>query len=609
MKHFTWKHSLFLLPMLMMALLFIFSPPTFIANDDVYMMKVFSGKITGEPYFETAFISVLIGFPISILYRIAHFPWFFAFQIGLTLFAQCIVMEKIANLFERPTFPKSFAWIVLVTALGLLFFTSKFITYTTVASLMGMASILKLFRYKDTKKKGELVLSSILLILSVAIRFASGVLAVAFWGIAYLYMLFTEPAEWKKLFCKGAIIITVLGLCVGFDWLMKHYVAEPQGYYDFMQAQADFVDYRKDDYELPHMQAIMKEYGWDNSLYQLATGYFTMDRRLVTEAYQAFNQYDSLRNASIRQILVAWKNAGDREPISHLGITMLIILASLQVCVVYFFGGSKKAKLSTFLYFCANAILFLVLAYILGKGGRLVARSILAILLPLFASLLGILGEGNAEYGLQKKHIKKQILIAFYVILFLGIAILLLRASIMPIALLALAGIVIALQYSNKQRIAYFFLGIALLSISYRIFDSYKFTYENDYVISVQEERNKLCQILEDYAIENPEYTLVTDLSFAIDFRSQTSKTAVNNILFWGGTNIHSHIFQQQLLQRGIEEYDLSILTREDIRLVIPYYEKTELLLKVLVSKGIMGEFELIEQVDSLQIYQFHQKS
>lgn len=607
MKHFTWKHTLLLLPIVIMALLFIFSPPTFIANDDVYMMKVFSGKITGEPYFETAFISVLIGFPLSLLYRLVHLPWFFLFQIVLTLLAQCIVMEKIIELFERPTFPRQFAWIALFVSLGLLFFTSKFITYTTVASLVGMASILKLFRYKNSRKKGQLILSAFLMILSVAIRFASGALVVAFWGIVYFYILFTELANWKAHFRKGVIILIVLGVCFAFDWGMKHYIAEPPGYYDFMQAQADFVDYRKDDYDLPHMQAIMEKYDWDRDLYILATGYFTMDKRLTTEAYQAFNQYGYSRNASIRQILVAWKMAGDKEPISHLGITILFILASMQVCIVLFFGRDKKARISTFLYFCANLILFLVLAYILGKGGRLVARSILAILLPLFAALLGILGEGVAEQPIGHKQIHKRILMLGYVLLGLGVALLLLRASIMPVALLAIAGIVLGLQFSNRKGIAYFFLVIALLSISYRVVETYQFTYKNNFVIIVKEEKNELAQTLEDYAIRNQQYTLVTDLFFGIDFRLQTSKTAVNNILFWGGTNIHSHVFQEQLSQRGIEEFDLSILTREDVRLIIPF-DKTESIKSVLASKGIQGEFGLLETVDRMWVYRFLKK-
>lgn len=607
MKHFTWKHTLLLLPIVIMALLFIFSPPTFIANDDVYMMKVFSGKITGEPYFETAFISVLIGFPLSLLYRLVHLPWFFLFQIVLTLLAQCIVMEKIIELFERPTFPRQFAWIALFVSLGLLFFTSKFITYTTVASLVGMASILKLFRYKNSRKKGQLIFSAFLMILSVAIRFASGALVVAFWGIVYFYILFTELANWKAHFRKGVIILIVLGVCFAFDWGMKHYIAEPPGYYDFMQAQADFVDYRKDDYDLPHMQAIMEKYDWDRDLYILATGYFTMDKRLTTEAYQAFNQYGYSRNAGIRQILVAWKMAGDKEPISHLGITILFILASMQVCIVLFFGRDKKARISTFLYFCANLILFLVLAYILGKGGRLVARSILAILLPLFAALLGILGEGVAEQPIGHKQIHKRILMLGYVLLGLGVALLLLRASIMPVALLAIAGIVLGLQFSNRKGIAYFFLVIALLSISYRVVETYQFTYKNNFVIIVKEEKNELAQTLEDYAIRNQQYTLVTDLFFGLDFRLQTSKTAVNNILFWGGTNIHSHVFQEQLSQRGIEEFDLSILTREDVRLIIPF-DKTESIKSVLASKGIQGEFALLETVDRMWVYRFLKK-
>ncbi len=593
-----------LIPALFMAVFLILKNPVFTANDDNYIMKVLSGYIIGEPYFETAFFSVLLGYPLSWLYRLVYFPWYIIFLLTMTLLSQMIVFAKIYGCMAENKAKKWVALVYAACALALLLYHNLIVTYTTVASMTGMGAIIKLFDYIKHNNKKQFIASVLLLIISFAIRTASGIVVLGFWGIGYLYLLFVQKERFKKLFVMGLIALMVLFVSYGIDWYAKHYTAEPKGYYAFMQAQADFVDYKKMDLNTPQMQATMKDAGWDSDLYNLATGYFTMDSRLKTEGYQAFNRFTLNQSNDLSKSIKNLNEVTYQAEIYTFNFSVLGLMIFSLLAFIMLHTKRKFLSAEAGLFFAGILLLF-VFQFILGRSSRVVLRASNAINLPFFALLLGIFSRLKTEITSRTSSTFVKSLI---VLLLLGSVFILLQKRYLLSAIVVCIAVIYMQRWNFKKIFLYSLSVLAVGIILSRTALVLKDELFTDGQYAVLRSREQQIADLHEYAEENPDTTLIADLTLSMDFRVHVPKKKLNNLLFWGGTNVKSHVFEQQLSQRNIDVFDISILCHKNIYLLLTT-DKTEILTRLLKNKGITGYFTLIEDKKAFRIYQFVQNS
>lgn len=591
------------MPILLMALLWLEHPPVFATSDDTYIMKALSGTLTGEPYYETAFFSVLLGWPLSMLYRLVYLPWFGIFLISLTLLAQTKIFFKIYDMLFAQQGSRMAGGLLFVAALGMLAYHSRVITYTTVASLVGTASILYLFDYMQGQRKKQLACSAALLIVSVAIRSASGIIILAFWGLSYLYLLAKNRSDFKALFVRGGIIVLCFLAAYGFDLYMKHHVAEPEGYYEFMQAQADFVDYPKMPVGSEEVQAVLPQTGWDTDLYNMASGYFTMDERLDAEDYHIFNRLNKSLRADTKETIANLKETIYPTPLYHYSLTLIFILLVLYFSLMFLKGGVRSwFRIETALI-ALGAVLFAALHFWLAKSGRLVLRASLAISLPYFAILLGLFWKGELCSGWKKGKMTK----AYPVLLAAGILaafVLVYRMSLVPAAALLLLAALLSYQQSAKDSLYRVLSVLVLALLLFRTAEVYQHDFFGKGFQLYRGTRSGINSPLERYALAHQDQVFICDLVYSWDYRMHIPQEKVNNMFYYGGTNVRSHVFQEQMRQRNIEKFDLSILRREDMRVILRK-GIADVFQRMLAAKGIHGSFVAVDQMEWGTVYQF----
>ena len=551
----------------------------FYGNDEILIMDVLSGRMTGEPYACTSYFHIFLGFIISRLYKIAYFPWFPAFIIISTLLGEMCIYDGMY------TFLKSKANIFIKIVVGIInlylsIFTISMPTYTTAATFMGVAAIYLLY-----KNKFALSVSSLLL--ATAIRHQSGFVACAFWVAMLVIMAYKQESNIIKLVKKVFLRVLMVALAVLAVYASDEFIKakiEPEGYADFRNGQTLNFDFPKSEEFIINQDKILKSIGWNNELYSLnAYHYFSMDDRISAESYKTLKRYVSgvFGSGIIKYI----NNNIIKIP------SMLLVFIMIFTLSFYHLYTLIRGKSSHFVLFLLVYIFMIGLLLYLCIMQRALMRSVLSIVLPmLMITLL------DFEY-LYIKPVKRETI--YFDIAALALSLLLFitgRFLILTLLVLAFSFFRFKNKYIMSAVTIMLVISLSVLCVTVGK-AQYRFAKFVD-EISVNKEK------IESYAQKHRENIYIYGADFFLDNRINTTSTSTYNVFAYGGTQVHSRVHEIQMEKAGLKYYNTRALYENNVYFVdlVSNPADVRLMNELLKSKGKDDVLQLYDRIDNSDI-------
>lgn len=551
----------------------------FYGNDDILIMNVLSGRITGEPYACTSYFHIFLGFIISSLYKIADIQWFPAFIIICTLIGEMCIYDGMY------TFLKSKANVFIKIIVGIInLYLSIFIiampTFTTAATLMGVIAIYLLY-------KNKFALSVLSLLLATAIRYESGFLTCAFWVAMLVIIVYKQNNNIiklvKKVFLRVLVVVIAVLAVYASDELIKAKI-EPTDYVHFRRWQAANYDIPKSKEFTKNQDDILKSIAWDNELYNLnAFKYFSMDERISAESYKTLKRYMSGVFGS--EMLHYIKDIILNIP-SMLLVSIMILALSLYHLYTLIRGKSSHFVLFLLVYmFMAALLVYLCIMQ------RALMRAVLSIVLPTL--MLALL---DFEY-IYIKPAKRETIYFDIAAFALSLQLFITGRFIMLAVLLIVLSM---FKFKNK----YLMSAVAAMLIfacSLLCFSAGKAQYNfNEFVDKTSANKSKI----ETYAAQNSDNIYIYGSDFFLDNRISLPKVKAYNLFPWGGTLVHSSAHIMQMEKAGLKHYDISALHENNVYFVdsMSNPEDVRLMNELLKSKGKDGMLKLFDSIDDSDI-------
>lgn len=604
------KRCLFyLIPVYFFLLSCIIKVPSFLANDDSYIMSVLSGSITGTPFAETMYFNILLGHIIAFMYKLIPSIHWYALYILLTaLLSHCIIF---AYFYDRIIIDSSISkgLKLLITLISILFYLFTFIifSFTLSASLLAAAAIIFLYRYNETKKLSFIFLSGVFICLSISTRLASGLIGLVFWGLSFIYLLIKNKFMFKRLFVYGFVILVFISSIFYIDFYAKS-VLEPQGYSDLKQSRAVFVDYplNINDENREEFNQTLKTQRWNSDLFSLAKLYFTMDERLNADSYSAFLKYRNV-DYSLKNISANFTLFTNLFPILSSLISMLIFIMALHFALYHLkpliLKSHNKNIRAEKLYILFTSFFSIALFFVLLVIGRALIQSSYAIFLPSFTILLS--GFKNDHIIISRDE-KYNIPLGICVVLFSIASCFLIKSPLLSLSLIIpLIYIVIDCFALDKKlehslKLALIFTFCFILSFLFPYLNSYKKTY-------ITSDSTELHDQLQIFHKENPDAFVVYDSFFGSDLRMFNPNQDISFTTFFGGTNIGSAAFNKQLSKNNIPYYafNVKLFLKDNIYYATRKTIALERVQSLMNKRGLVGEFIPFKNYDSFSIYKF----
>lgn len=576
------KRILFILiPIYIFIIGLILGYPLFETNDDVYMMNVLSGNITGEPYACTSFFHIFLGFIISTLYRLAYLPWFPLFIIAANLFGQMMLYSALYDLWSRKNISLILKFFALIFMLLISTYLCFLPSYTTSATLIGVASIYCLFKNKKA-------LSIIFLALSLSIRMQSGVVILGFWGLSYIYLHFKNGNKFSLKFIINGFLVIIMALGIyASDEIIKAHI-EPEDYGSFNKMQASYNDYGIRELDSDEKEKIISDLNWDNELFELAGQYFSFDNRITADSYRILNSYAN--SFSIKDNLAYIKKIFQESqfffhvilfPALFLGIFLLRTL----------FNKNKD-------FFIAISVLVLYVMGImyLSYLGRIIFTSSLALVLPVLIISFLLYSDNNIELQNNSRLLQ-------YADIFVLILICVLILKYMPMKAV-LIGLIYSIFRNNSTKVFAVLLVIAfVISAGMLAYDDYNWSIRKEMEYTSYHSQNR--NLVEQYCIDNPENIYVIALDLGEDGTILKNKIKLMNFFQWGGTNIHSSAFNKSMERVGMSEFDITQLLKPNVYFISNFQSRAEQLQNALIAKGYHNSFENVYDIGYMKVFKF----
>lgn len=581
MKKLDIKRLIFILtPLYILIASLIFGFLQFGTNDDVFIMDALSGRMTGEPYACTSYFHIFLGVILSSLYKIAYLPWYPALMVICTLLGEIAIYDVLYSFLKSKAniFFKIFSVVLNV-------FLSAYVicecTFTVAATLMGVAAIYLLY-------KNKFALSVFALLLATAIRYESGFLACIFWVAALVIMEYKQNNNIlklvKKVFLRVLMVTLAVLLVYASDEAIKAKI-EPKDYAEFRHGQAVNCDFPKSKEFEQNKNEILKSINWNEELYFLNTdNYFSMDDRITLDSLNILKKYkSSLQNLSLANFIDYIKYSMLGAP----GMLMILMLAGLPA--IYLLYAMRKSKKQV-LYIMVYIVTLLLLLY-LALLQRMITRSVLSIVLPL--CMLQFISFENLEIEYAKPHKYFEI-----VVVCIALALLIFQKYIFLILLLLASSIFEIKDKKVKTTL------VVIFSAAIMVFGINSSSHIVDFAENARRWNNNKTAI-ESYAIANRENIYVYGSNYTADSRMNPSKESIYNLFPWGGTFVHSSSHIKQMAKAGLEQYDISEFTKDNVYFVDvkdnPW--SRDYLEKLLAQKGISGQFKLYDSISNIGVY------
>lgn len=612
-KNKYYLYFLYILPFIICLAIYLIHPPLFESNDDVTILNALSGRITGEPSGEAMFFSVFLGFPISFLYRLfPQIQWYSFFLISLNIICFAIIINfSFKNIYSKNKHIIIPFLTSIITILSL--WSIALIQYTYVSALCGAAAIILLF---FGKRKTT---SIIFLLLSIMIRIQSGLIALAFYCISFLFnsLLKFDSKLNLKTFIINTILpivfvtILVLGVAYG-DIYLKANFFEPKGYIEYQKAQSSYVDYPIVAFE--NATDIVSKYNWSEELYNLSRNFFMMDERINTDSMTYMASLSPLKTQGLSEIIINF-NEVVLNDVTLLALLVLSLNIALVAFAIQLYNGINYKNIIYFIFNVFNSLTYiLVLIYIFYKG-RIIFRAIYPASLVFMASSLTVfvlsINNINRTKILKKDYFISSLLCVITLVLYI------LNKGLYFSAFIVLTLSYLMLMIKNIKPL-YKYPLIAILTLllifgnlirSKDISDpiykgNSKFKYST---INTINKGNHIKDIIEEYASINKDNIYIYGMDLIFDGRINPQQKHVNNLMFWGGTIYNSQLYLDQLNSLNIDTLNLKTFLLNNVYYISDnkHYKFHDDLLK-LMENVKKGKFDLVENYKGLiKIYKY----
>ncbi len=385
------------------ALIALFFFLFFCQNDDVSIIRCFMGFEIGAPASFHIFIHGLLARPIHWLaLRFPTVAWFSVFQVGL-LFLGCVALLKsiVQCALKAGIGLAGGSLLALVSWLLFLFPYCVQLTFTQTAAILGAAAamqIMSLEHGRPARVVGGMLLATLLAVLAYALRQDALMPVLAFCGVAFVFVFFTEYGLGRA--AKRAarpMLISLLIAAVALGGMLGWRAVETArcGDADYL-AWEDVSTILLDQCGLDGLpQEALDEVGWSaNTALLVGSDWFFLDESISTEAMRTLAGYaldardNSLTGLFTRAsgvVSALWEGS---QP-QHAAMLAAAALALMSLLAAALAGRGRRGWLlgAAGLTLAAAGLMAMYLSMVLG---RMPLRAALLMLLPAEMLLLAV---------------------------------------------------------------------------------------------------------------------------------------------------------------------------------------------------------------------------
>lgn len=504
-------------------------------NDDTLVLRQMMGFGVEELPDFNLYIHFLLLYPLRWLsLAFPGQPFFSWMQLFFLWLCAAVISKSILQCFTRAGKPLWLGLVAAVLFLGV--FEMRYmaqVSYTVTAAMLGAAAVVQLMSI-DTENAttgrwiASAMLSLAMAVLGYAMRQMTALPSMALCGVAFVAQGIRRAnagRDWKKPLLSTALIVAVVfGLLCGLREVEINTKKDVREYVDWQQQRIRMIDY----FDLNDIPAETREaYGITDARLRLMIEWYLMDGDLNTEALRAIgdtleaNQDNSL-TAKLTRTADTLKAFPENEP---LAANCLPVLGALVVlCVAGLFMGGKRRRFAQVSGLLLGLLFLGAMLIYLGSRGRLPMRGLLTAALPFAALMMGLLPLCLPESCRWPGKAVGCLLTAG-------------TLALCALYLIPMADAIVKRPLSDEMQTA---------------MDTFS--------------------ALDDYAVCNEEYLLITDGSLSGDTRMfPTTEYGISkNLISWGGWETHSPVHNQLLERYGFDpdEWSLECFLDENVRLV-----------------------------------------
>lgn len=380
--------------------LYFFADVYFAANDDQFLLRTFTGAAPGGAPGFHAFVSGILVWPLKWLNMLfPNIAWFSIMEIALMWLSTAVIVKSLILCHEHCvhgcTFAKGAAT-ALCFVLLFLFYLCARPTFTTTAASLGAASVAQLTSIDCRKSSNRqilraILLSLLLLVLCFGLRQMAFLSTLAFWLLAFAYLLATRFGFGKnqkrspRIMLIGLLIVGITTCGLAGSRLLEIYAG---GHYENMHwgtARSNVMDYLIMESISPETREAV---GWSDTQVSLLDNWYTMEYTLSTEAFEYVYEHE---------------NTAEHRPTpgaAILDFRTLSPLIAFSLVLLFLIGAAclaglaiRRSGLWTFLALMCTAGGCLIMLIYLTIQGRLPYRAVMAPVLPAAALVFCLIPE------------------------------------------------------------------------------------------------------------------------------------------------------------------------------------------------------------------------
>lgn len=391
---------------LLLALILLFGSIKYEVSDDFIMEMVVSGAYTGKPDAHMMFSSIIWGWLLTPLYRLApQISWYFWGQMLLCLGSYLALSYLLSHELPASTAVLAIAAITAFTARDL-YILPQF-TKTAAAAIIS-GGLLFLWALLRQRHKTAAVCGALLAVAGTLVRFSAFFVALPFAGLYLIWASVQQlrQKEWsgkqvlRRLWLPSVALFAVIIACWGVDSAAYQMNEDYRYYRSFSQARSTIQDYSWCSYEecAEEFSAI----GLSENDYQMILEWDFADHRVFTlETMQQVAEIVARHRAEskpgILEALYMIKARQLHYPVAALCVILglLLIVTDLKRCwipvlsaglilgfLVYFYRIGRWVYRVEFSYFfCAAALIACTLGQRIPRKAEKIAFALAAVLI------------------------------------------------------------------------------------------------------------------------------------------------------------------------------------------------------------------------------------
>lgn len=526
----------------------------FATSDDYVALFLTSGYYTGHPYAEVPFMNTLFMQLFCLLHMVsARIPWYGLYFLGIHWISATLFLYSVLTIGCHVKISK--IWILLLAAelnIAMFLYPMHQMQFTTTAGMVGAASVILLLvvDWETLSRRENITLyciSVICLFLSYLQRSMSGLVSIAFWGLALCYHIATQKfinhCRIKPVIVHLVAALWLFAVLIGITRAANYYSTHYGENAEFIQSEynsyrAEFQDFIRPNVTFDEVKDLAKSVGWDRDMWDMLYSLFFFDERWNYETVKQFvDTYHTMtsagENSTQRSALEAVKNtvAFARNNDS---ILLLFVVQSLSMAVIAAsFFRKPRQRWAEFLAGGAGFGASLLLNIYLSYSGRLILRSSLSVLIPGGCLMIGVMLVSLKKYAKEQQcDLPPEVLEK--------------KEAVHKLGMGVFAG---------------YLLVIGALVIP--VYNSLEAGREGNAVLQ------RCVTTIEEYALQNPENIYINDFTFGSDPAAYYPFTVYTdpptNLMRHGGWLVFLSAYEQQLELNGFDNFSAEDYLRDTV--------------------------------------------